>query len=87
MAKVFFEGIQRLDFETKEGKRIQGYTFHIAYPDQSVIGRKTDHKFVSEEACHNLGFSVDGLAPLVLHEIELETNINGKIIGIKPIKS
>lgn len=85
MAKVFFEGIQRLDFDTKDGKHIDGYNLHIAYPDENVIGRRTDTKFVSIEAWNNLGFSLEKLTPLVQHDVELETNIKGKVIGVKEI--
>lgn len=85
MAKVFFEGIQHLDFDTKEGNHISGYNLHVAYPDENVIGRMTDKKFISEEAFNNLGFSVDGLAALVQHEVELETNIKGRVTGIREI--
>lgn len=87
MAKVFFEGIQRLDFDSSDGKHIQGYNLHIAYPDENVIGRMTSKKFLSDEAFDNLGFTVDNLASLTQSDVELETNIKGKIIGIKPIKS
>lgn len=84
--KVFFEGIQRLDFDTREGDHIQGYSLHIAYPDENVIGRKTDKKFLSDDAFKNLGLTLDQLAPLTLHDVEMETNLNGKVIAIMPIK-
>ncbi len=85
MAKVFFEGLQRLDFDTQDGKHIDGYNFHIAYPDEGTIGRYTDRKFVSIEMWNNLGFSLDELSKLVQHDVELETNIKGKITGVSPV--
>jgi len=85
MAKVFLEGIQHLDFDTKDGKNINGYNLHIAYPDEHVIGRKTDKKFISMEAFKNLGFSFDEIAALAQHDVELETNIDGKVVGIHEI--
>ena len=87
MAKVFFEGIQHLDFENKKGERINGYNLHIAYPDEHVIGKAVDTKFVSMEAWNNLGFSLDKLSPLVQHDVELETNIKGKVVAIHAIEA
>lgn len=85
MANVFFEGIQRLDFDTKDGKHIDGYNLHIAYPDEGTIGRYTDTKFISIDMWKNLGFSLETLTPLVQHDVELETNIKGKVTGVKAI--
>lgn len=85
MAKVHFLGLQNLDFETRDGKQIQGLKLHISYPDENVMGVKADSKFVSREACKNLGLSVDYLSPLIGKDIELETNLNGGIIGVSAI--
>lgn len=85
MAKVFLEGIQHLDFDTKEGNHINGYNLHIAYPDENVIGKMTDKKFISAEAFNNLGFSLDEISALVQHDVELETNIKGKVVAIHEI--
>lgn len=85
MAKVFLEGIQKLDFDTKEGNHINGYNLHVAYPDENVIGRMTDKKFISAEAFKNLGFSLDEISALVQSDVELETNIKGKVVGIHEI--
>ena len=86
MAKVYFEGIQRLDFTNKQGDEIKGYNLHIAYPDANVIGRITDKKFINDEMWANLGLSVEQLTPLVQHDVELETNIKGKFVSIKALK-
>lgn len=85
MAKVFLEGIQHLDFDTKEGNHINGYNLHIAYPDENVVGKMTDKKFISAEAFNNLGFSLDEISALVQHDVELETNIKGKVVAIHEI--
>ncbi len=85
MAKVFLEGIQKLDFDTKEGNHINGYNLHVAYPDENVVGRMTDKKFISSEAFKNLGFSLDEISALVQHDVELETNIKGKVVAIHEI--
>lgn len=85
MAKVFLEGIQRLDFDTKDGNHIDGYKLHVTLHDPHVIGKKTDTKFINSEAWKNLGFSLDEISTLVQHEVELETNLDGKVVGINPI--
>lgn len=86
MAKVYFEGIQRLHFTNKQGDEIKGYNLHIAYPDENVVGRITDKKFINDEAFNNLGFSLDKLSALVQKDVELETNIKGKVIAISAAK-
>ena len=85
MAKVFLEGIQELDFDTRDGNHINGFSFHIAYPDEHFIGRKTDKKFISAEAFNNLGFSLDEISARVQKDVEFETNIDGKVVGIHEI--
>ncbi|MCM1165870.1 MAG: hypothetical protein NC299_09775 [Lachnospiraceae bacterium] len=85
MAKVFLEGIQHMDFDAEDGKRICGYSLHMAYADDNVIGKRVDKKFISAEAFHNLGFSLDEIAALVQTEVELDTNIKGKVVGIHSV--
>lgn len=85
MAKVKFIGLQELDFESRDGKQIQGLKLYINYLDENVMGLKADSKFVSREACKNLGFTVDGLSPLIGKEVEIETNLKGSITGVKPV--
>lgn len=85
MAKVFLEGIQKLDFDTKDGKHINGFNLHIAYANENVVGRITDKKFISAEAFKNLGFSFDEISALVQHYVELETDIKGKVVAIHEI--
>lgn len=86
MAKVTFVGLQSLDFETRDGNTIQGFKLHIIYPDDNVNGLLADSKFISREACRNLGITSDILTPLIGKEVELVTNIKGKITGISPVK-
>lgn len=85
MAKVNFVGLQELDFESRDGKQIQGLKLHINYLDDQVMGFKADSKFVSREACKNLGLTVEGLSPFIGMEVELETNLKGSITGVKPV--
>ena len=82
MAKVNLCGLQPLDFETKEGNIIKGLKLHITYQDENVMGYCCDTKFLSDEACRNLGLSLDTLSPLIGEVVEIETNIKGKITGI-----
>ncbi len=85
MAKVFLSGIQRLDFVNKKDEHIDGYNLHIVFPDEHVMGKAVDTKFISSEAFKNLGFTIEALAPLIQHDVELETNIKGKVVGIHEI--
>lgn len=85
MAKVNFVGLQELDFESRDGKQIQGFKLHINYLDENVMGLKADSKFVSREACKNLGLTVESLSPLIGKDVELETNLKGSITGVRPV--
>lgn len=75
-------GIQKLDFPNDKGEQIQGIKLHIAYKDQYVSGFKCDSKFISSEACKNLGISEASLDPLVGKLVVLETDLKGKVIGV-----
>lgn len=85
MAKVKFVGLQNLDFETRDGNQIQGLKLHITFPDENVMGLMADSKFISREACKNLGLSVESLSPMIGQDVEIETNIKGKVTGVKPV--
>ncbi len=83
MAKVFLVGIYDMDFPSKDGGRIDGISLQCNYPDPNVIGLKADSKFISRALCNQCGFTADSLAPLVKHTVELETNLKGKVIGVR----
>lgn len=75
-------GVQNLDFENDKGEKILGIKLHIAYKDQYVSGFKCDSKFVSGEACKNLGISESSLTPLIGKPVVLETDLKGKVVGV-----
>lgn len=82
MAKVKLLGVQELDFTTKEGKEIKGIKLHFSYPDDLVYGFKADTKFISDDAVRNLRINVAELKDLCGTDINIETNISGKLTGI-----
>ncbi len=84
MAKVNLVGVQTLDFETKEGNTVQGLKLHLTYQDDNVMGYKADSKFISKEACKNLGITADSLSKHIGKMVDLETNISGKIVAVNP---
>lgn len=83
MAKVFLVGIHDMNFSSRDGGRIDGIALQCNYPDRDVIGLRADSKFISREICNAVGFTVDTLRPFVQHSVELETNLKGKVVGIK----
>lgn len=87
MAKVNLCGVQPMDFETSKGDQIKGIKIHLSYQDENVMGYACDNKFMSDEACKNLGITIDSLEPLIGQVVELETNLKGKIIGFHAVKS
>lgn len=86
MATVTLVGLQPLDFDTEDGSRIKGINLYLNYPDENVYGKKADKKFISHVTCSNLGIDCESLLDHIDQEIELETNLKGKVIGIKTIK-
>ena len=85
MAKVHFTGLQDMDFNTRDGSHIDGIKLFFTYPDENVMGIKADSKFINRDICRNLGFTVDSLSPMIVKDVEIETNIKGAIIGVIPI--
>ena len=86
MAKVHLVGIHDMDFPTRDGKdRIDGIALQINYKDANVYGLKVESKFISRELCKTIGFTVDYLTPFIGKTVELETNINGKVVGISEV--
>ncbi|MBQ4165717.1 MAG: hypothetical protein IJD85_05280 [Oscillospiraceae bacterium] len=85
MAKVDFIGVQDIDFYNDRGEHIDGISLFVTYKDPNVYGIKADKKFVSRDQCKNIGFTVDYLLPFVGKEVELETNLKGKVIGISDV--
>lgn len=85
MAKVKLIGVQDMDFTTRKGERIDGIKLHITYPDENVMGLMADGKFINREACKLYGISVSGLVPMIGKDVYFETNVKGKVVGVKPI--
>lgn len=83
MAKVKFVGLQELDFETRDGEQIKGLKLHICYPDENVMGLAADSKFLNSASCRNLGLTVDTLTPMIGQDVDLETNLKGKVTGLR----
>ena len=62
-------GYSKLDFQSGSGEQIKGYSLYISYPQDKVIGERTDKVFVREEIAIpkvkvgdtlNLSFNVRG---------------------------
>ena len=85
MAKAKLIGVQDMDFNTRKGDHIDGIKLHITYPDENVMGLMADGKFISREACKTYGITVDGLAPMIGKDVEFETNVKGKVTGVRPV--
>lgn len=86
MAKVTLTGFRPLDFPGKDGRPLKGIKLFFSYPSEGVIGEMTDEQFISDSLCQQIGISEASLAPLVFEEVNLETNLKGKIVGISLVK-
>lgn len=82
MAKVNLCGVQPMDFDTREGDNVKGIKLHVSFQDENVFGYAVDTKFLSAQACKNLGITEDDLESLIGQVVEIETNLKGKITGI-----
>ena len=85
MAKVKLVGLQELDFTNRQGEQVSGLKLFINFPDENVMGIMADSKFINRQACTNLGITVDSIAPLIGKDVDLETNIKGHVVGVKPV--
>lgn len=85
MAKVSLLGVQELDFTTQDGKEIKGIKLHVYYPDDLVYGFKADTKFISDDAVKNLRINVAEIKDLCGTEINIDTNISGRITGLSSV--
>ncbi len=85
MAKVNLLGVQNIDFENNQGDTVKGIKLHVTYKDENVAGEKCDSKFISAAACKNLGIEFDDMLSLVGSEVDIEQNLNGKVVGINPV--
>lgn len=85
MAKVSLLGVQELDFTTQDGKEIKGIKLHVYYPDDLVYGFKADTKFISDDAVKSLRINVAEIKDLCGTEINIDTNISGRITGLSSV--
>lgn len=85
--KVELVGIGVLDYTSKKtGQPVQGLSLYINYPDPNVAGKVAESKYLSKALCDQIGISADTLLPYVSKEVELELNLRGYVIGVKPYK-
>lgn len=84
--KVELVGIGVLDYTSKKtGQPVQGISLYINYLDPNVMGKVSDSKYLSKDLCDQIGITADSLAPYIFKEVELELNLRGYVIGVKPI--
>lgn len=85
MAHVNLVGVQNLDFETNDGKAIQGIKLHMNYLNKNVEGLKADTKFISRDACNQANITLDSLRPLIGGVVDLDVGIDGTVCGITEV--
>lgn len=84
--KVELVGIGVLDYTSKKtGQPVQGINLYINYLDPNVMGKVADNKYLSKDLCDQIGITADSLAPYIFKEVELELNLRGYVIGVKPV--
>ena len=84
--KVELVGIHVVDYISKKtGQPVQGIELYINYLDPNVMGKVAESKYLSKALCDQIGITVDSLAPYIFKEVELELNLRGYVIGVKPV--
>lgn len=80
--KCTLVGIQDVNFQSKDGKAVDGVKLHYCHATDNVVGYKANTGYVSRNVFNSFGLKVDELATILNSVIDLEFDPNGKICGI-----
>lgn len=81
--KVTLIGFKTVDFTDEEsGKRVNGISLYISFPDADTVGEACERQFVSSKILDDSGIKADDLEEFINGEINIEYNRKGKIGSI-----
>ena len=75
-------GFKSLDFENKEGDKVEGIKLFLAYVDENTVGCECDAKFINRNVFDTFGITIDKLADSVNSVVDVEFNMKNKVVGL-----
>lgn len=79
-----FRGIYDMNFPDGKGGQIDGISLQLVYKDSNVIGYMTKGKFIQRQYCNSMGWTAESLKQYLGKVVDLELDIKGHVIGIRP---
>ena len=75
-------GFKSLDFENKDGDKVEGIKLFLAYVDENTVGFECDAKFINRNVFDTFGIKLEELAGSVSTVIDVEFNMKNKVVGL-----
>lgn len=76
-------GFKTVDFTDEDsGKKVQGISLYISFPDADTVGEACERQFVSSTILDAYGIKAADLQEFINGEINIEYNRKGKIGSI-----
>ena len=80
MAKII--GIKRLDYQNKNNRHVQGYSFHLSEPQKDVVGESVFNIFLSDDRAADFVGLFVSLGDCIGQEVVIYYNRFGSADGI-----
>lgn len=75
-------GFKSLDFENKDGDKVEGIKLFLAYVDENTVGCECDAKFINKNVFETFKVSLESLADAVNTVVDVEFNMKNKVVGL-----
>ncbi len=75
-------GFKSLNFDNKDGDKVEGIKLFLAYVDENTVGCECDAKFVNKNVFDTFNVSLEALADSVNSVIDVEFNMKNKVVGL-----
>lgn len=79
--KVKLYGYREVDMTADDGRRINGVSLYIGYPNDGVVGEQTAKVFIN-----NVLRTSEGFVPHVGDALNIEYGPNGRVVGVSVAK-
>ncbi|MDD4509031.1 MAG: hypothetical protein PHN26_08905 [Eubacteriaceae bacterium] len=78
-----FVGYQILNFDTKEGNRIDGVNIFVLCKDENVNGYKAEKKFISRQSIDKMRINLEAL---INKSVNIFCDFKGRPVAIQELK-
>ncbi len=75
-------GFKSLDFENKDGDKVEGIKLFLAYVEENTVGCECDAKFINMNVFDTFGVTLEDLADAVSTVVDVEFNMKNKVVGL-----